>query len=458
MSSIANFSGLASGVQWRDLVDQIGTLEASRRITPITQRINANRAQQTGWQTFRDRLSQLEKAADALRDGTGVGKLTTQVGTTPSGRELLTATSAGAAQPASHNIRVVALASAEKIRSGAIDSTQPLGLTGDFTLRGQTVALTADTTLAGLRDQINSLNQGADATGVTASIVGSGTEAHLVLTSDTTGVQGLDIADGAGSVLQSLGILNGDGSATNQVAAGADAQIVVDGITITRSSNRITDAIEGVTLDLRATSGEADEETVALTVARDDDAALTAIKDFVQAFNDTLGYTRQQREAKGALGANGALRTTTARIRGELQDGVGGLSAENPLTHLSLAGVSFDRHGMLQVDEAKVRETLSGSFEHASELFGALGAEMTELVKPIADTVDGEIKSHVDALDQANKRLETRRIAAEDSIERMQARMIEQFTRMEEAMATMQAQMGWLDATISAMTPSNSNR
>src|SRR5690606_2853021 len=137
----------------------------------------------------------------------------------------------------------------------------------------------------------------------------------------------------------------GDGTATNLVTAGADAQIVVDGVSMTRSSNRITDAIEGVTLDLRATSVEAGE-TVEITIGRDQDAALAAVREFVAAFNETLAYTRQQRENKGALGANGALRSTTARIRGELQDGIGGLSPDNPLTHLSLAGVSFDRHGM----------------------------------------------------------------------------------------------------------------
>lgn len=453
MSSIASFSGLASGIQWRDLVDQIGTLEASRRITPITQRINANRAQQNGWQTFRDRLSRLETAGDALRDGTGIGKLTAQAGMSASGRELLTATAAGGAQPATHQVEVVALATAEKIRSNAIDSTQPLGFAGDFTIRGQTVSLAAGDSLANLRDSINALNQGADATGVTASIVGSGAEAHLVLSSDSTGAQGLEIADGAGSVLQSLGILNGDGTATNLVTAGVDAQIVVDGVAITRASNRISDAIEGVTLDLRATSVEPGE-TVEVTIGRDQDAALDAVREFVDAFNETLAYSRQQRENKGALGANGALRSTTSRIRGELQDGIGGLSPDNPLTHLSLAGVSFDRHGMLQVDEAKVRETLAGSYGHASELFGALGTEMASLVKPIADTVDGEIKRHMDALTEANKRLETRRVAAEDSIDRMQERLIEQFIRMEEAMATMQAQMGWLDATIQAMNPS----
>ena len=37
---IGSFQGLASGIQWRDLVDQIITLETARALNPITTAIS----------------------------------------------------------------------------------------------------------------------------------------------------------------------------------------------------------------------------------------------------------------------------------------------------------------------------------------------------------------------------------------------------------------------------------
>ena len=35
---IGTFSGIASGIQWRDMVDQIMQIESQRRLTPLTDR------------------------------------------------------------------------------------------------------------------------------------------------------------------------------------------------------------------------------------------------------------------------------------------------------------------------------------------------------------------------------------------------------------------------------------
>ena len=40
MDPIGSFSGLSSGFQWRDMVDQMMQLEISRKITPLQNRLN----------------------------------------------------------------------------------------------------------------------------------------------------------------------------------------------------------------------------------------------------------------------------------------------------------------------------------------------------------------------------------------------------------------------------------
>ncbi len=65
-----------------------------------------------------------------------------------------------------------------------------------------------------------------------------------------------------------------------QVAAAQDAQLTVDTFSVTSSSNTISDAIQGVTLNLKTTgSGTVD-------FSRDDDAIAESVDAFATAFNN----------------------------------------------------------------------------------------------------------------------------------------------------------------------------
>ena len=126
-------------------------------------------------------------------------------------------------------------------------------------------------TLASLRDKINALNYG-----VTASIIGSGDDTYnLVLKSNEGKENALRITateNPSGSGLSSI-----DNSSTNsskQKIAGIDATIVVDGMTLTRSSNEITDLFEGYTVNLSATTST----TANLTASVDTSSATQIYK------------------------------------------------------------------------------------------------------------------------------------------------------------------------------------
>ena len=69
--------------------------------------------------------------------------------------------------------------------------------------------------------------------------------------------------------------------------AADDAMLNINGIDITRTSNTISDAVDGVTLNL--TKGTlASPGTAVLTVASDKSATTTAINSFVKAYNDVV--------------------------------------------------------------------------------------------------------------------------------------------------------------------------
>ena len=206
---IGSFSGLASGIQWRDMVDQIMQLEISRRITPLQERVTAAEKTRTAWNSYNSLLSKLSTASDALRDQSAFGIMKTSATLGANDKSLLTTTASAGAAPGNHSVEVIDLARAEKLSGGTVASTTAqLGLAGQFHVNGKTVTLVATDTLSSLREKINAMNSGSTPTGVTATILStSSTQHRLVLTSDGTGSRGIELTDGSTGVLQSLGMV-----------------------------------------------------------------------------------------------------------------------------------------------------------------------------------------------------------------------------------------------------------
>jgi flagellar hook-associated protein 2 len=209
---IGSFSGLASGIQWRDMVDQIMALEASRKLTPVTDRQTAEQKRFDAWGSFSSLVSKFRDATKALRDGSAFGtfKVAASASAT-SGRALVSATASASANPGNYTVEVADVARANKVSGNIVASaTTALGLSGEFSINGRAVTVAATDTLSQVRDKINALNVGATPSGVSASVLSTGSSAQrLVLTSDASGAGGIELVDGTTGVLTSLGVLDG---------------------------------------------------------------------------------------------------------------------------------------------------------------------------------------------------------------------------------------------------------
>ncbi|MGQ0766230.1 MAG: flagellar filament capping protein FliD [Gemmatimonadota bacterium] len=222
---IGSFSGLASGVQWRDLVDQIMQIETQRKLAPVNARRTLAEKRVEAWTKYQALVNKFRDAAKTLRDPTGFGAFRTSGGTSAtSGRTLLAATAGSAASPGTYAVEVLDLARANKL-SGSISSsaTQALGLSGEFALNGRSVTVLATDSLSSIRDKINALNVGATPSGASASILSTGSLQHrLVITADQTGASGIELVDDSAGILQSLGVV--DGTKAANIAAGGGIQ------------------------------------------------------------------------------------------------------------------------------------------------------------------------------------------------------------------------------------------
>lgn len=222
---IGSFSGLASGVQWRDLVDQLVAIDRQRRLDPVTARKSQAQGRVEAWSRYQALAVKFRDASRALRDASAFGAFKVSGGTSVStGRTLLTATAGVGASPGTYAVEVLDVARANKLSGTVVSSaTSALGIAGEFAINGQKVTVVATDTLGNIRDKINALNAGTTPSGVTASVLSTGASQHrLILSADQTGAAGIELIDDAAGTLQQLGVV--DGTRTLNLAADGGTQ------------------------------------------------------------------------------------------------------------------------------------------------------------------------------------------------------------------------------------------
>ncbi|MFH0934775.1 MAG: flagellar filament capping protein FliD, partial [Pseudomonadota bacterium] len=300
---------------------------------------------------------------------------------------------------------------------------------------GTTAPVTIDSsnnTLQGIRDAINAAD-----VGVTASIVndGSGTPYRLALSSDNSGVSNsIKIStDGANASITSL--LAHDPEGTQNLAETVTAQnavFSVDGIAISKTSNTVTDALEGVTLTLGK-----ENSTATLTIARDTAAVTTAATSFVTAYNDL--YTAMENSFAYKSGSALAGDTTLRTLQSEMRQIVATAASGGTLANLFEVGISAKSDGTLQLDSAKLNTAIASDFNNVADLFNSTTGFATrfDTWSTAALAFDGAFANRTASFNQSLKSIATQKDSLEtrmDSLEQMYRR---QFSSLNMALAGM---------------------
>jgi flagellar hook-associated protein 2 len=265
VATIASFSGLASGIQWNDLIDEIIKVE-SRPILRLQERISLSRQRAHSWSDFESRVRQLSEAVRGLESGASLRVFRATIAGLSSGvASPLASVSAGpSATPGSHTVRVLSLAASEKLGSGVFGSrSEALGIAGELRVNGVQLRLDANDTLDSIARRINASSGGSSGSGVTASVLTTGpNQFRLILTSSKTGAAGIDLVDGATGALGQLGFTGGSATIKHATSSGAQSDAFASASTAVGAllgfasapSGAVTIGTLAVNLDLAAMS------------------------------------------------------------------------------------------------------------------------------------------------------------------------------------------------------------
>ena len=147
-----------------------------------------------------------------------------------------------------------------------------------------------------------------------------------------------------------------------QKQAASDAELIVDGITIKRTSNSISNIFSGYTLDLK---GETDTLTPAnfnVTSSLDVDSAFTNAQNLVDRLNLTRNYFDELMDRgiedgeSGTLSKDPVMRSISNQIRKLTETNIVGFGANS--RYLSEIGIQTKRDGTLLINEKSFKEAI----------------------------------------------------------------------------------------------------
>lgn len=448
-----SFGGLGNGIDFGPVIEQL--LKVAR--LPID-RLNEKKAslhsKSADYATLSTKLVMLQSAAEKLRRAISFDQSTASV----SDGTVMAVVASSSAIQGTYQIQVTRLAQSHQVVSKAAKAVATTttdivsGSSATFTFQvgsgpNQTITLGATATLEDLRDQINDLGAG-----VVASIINAGSDAspayRLVLTSTSTG------ASNAITIVTDqtdLDLTNSSGTGgTDTLQAAQDAEVVVGSsstVTLTRSSNIITDALPGVTLTLKDTG------TVQVSVSRDVNAVKSNIVALASAYNEVVKFINERTTYSLATKKGGnffnepTVRMVLSQIQGALSATVSGATV---YTTVGEIGFKTERDGTITVDEAKLSSALNENYTAVKTLFinqsGVMGLAqlMVDAIDRLDDIEFGAVTLRKQGLTQSINDLTNQIARREDALMLYEERLKRQYAALDGLLRQLSGQASFL--------------
>lgn len=447
-SQITTALKVGSGIDIQGMAKSLTDVEREPRTKALEDKISKAEKRISGYSAIMFGLKKVQDAFKGLNDLSDFSGATVR----NSNQSAFEATALAGAELGQHSVQVNSIAKPQITRSGFFSSdTQVLNGGAEFNLQvtvGGTInsVKVTDTTPQGVVDAINAKS---GATGVDARLVSTGDSANpytILLTGDTG-------ASGAFSVAQPFTeAAVPELSFGNTLQSATDANLVVDGLAISRSSNAIDDAIAGVRLDLVSTTSTA----ATITLSRDTSQVKTKFEALATAYNDLQDFLNTMADPKSTDKDYGGVLATDSVLRYARDQARALVTATSTtpgpvVTALRDIGITLDRDGKLQTDSVKLDVSLKGRFEEIAKAFSGNteSASLADESQPLG--IAGDALRKLDKLLATDGPILTRSKSAETTVSSTQQELTDLQTRMDAVYERYLKQLSAMDTAVSQM-------
>ena len=390
--STSSSGGLGSGIDVSTLV-QASMANQNAELQQMQNQQSTLTTEQNALNGFNNDLQALSNSVFSLTDPAGV---MTDIAATSSDNSVLTASALSGADTGNFAIVVKNVATTSSEYSAAVaSSTTPIA-TGTINIQAGTNAAVpinitnSNDTLAGLAQSINNAN-----IGVTASVINDASGARLAIVSNTSGAPG-DL-----TITSSTGAL-----AFTKAVTGTNASLTVNGIPISSTTNTVTGAINGVTLNLNSANPN---ETVNVATGSDTTQQADAINAFVSAYNKVIGDLNAQFQINSSTNQPGPLQadSTLALAQNQLLSSLSfTMTGNGNINTLADLGITMNNDGTLSVNNTTLGAALTSSPSAVQAFFqatnsGGFGNNLYSQVNALADPIHGSVSQDIAGLQQS---------------------------------------------------------
>jgi flagellar hook-associated protein 2 len=485
--------GLASGLDTNALVQKIVDLES----IPIQQLQTKKKDVQSKLALvgqLKGLVTDLQKKANAV--GNQSDFLVFDVKASNSDVASFSAT--GSAAAASHTLIVNQLASIDRwafdgVSSSTTNLATAAGQTIDFTTNGHAYSIPVDQASSSLENIASQINTTAGAD-VTATVVNAGTTLSpsykLVLTSDGSGkdgrIQGLTSTVGLLTIDGTPPDVDGNAVSANNITVGQNAIAVVDGLTVERPTNDLTDVVAGISI-----TAQAADPTLSINFAAEPNKSAIKVKinDLVSAYNNVINFINTQNKYSKDGGAGGALfgDSMLSDVRTSIQKALFDVplaTVQNDTTGystLSVIGISSQNDGTLKVDDTKLSDKITNNLSALSDLFvdkdgfdnggatvntpeyytdttadSGLATSLSRAIDRMINlttgtggvTFKGIFDTRNESINHQMNDYDTQIAAKQDYVDKLQAELMQRFANLESVMGGLNSQKSALTASL----------
>ncbi len=423
------FGATGSNTQLDLLVDAYRKTQQTK-IDSLNERRTQLQSRDSFYGTLRSRLDSLISQIDKFKASDALSKFQAKaVASTDS--SVVTATATGSALLSSSTLKVNQLASNDLLISSRVSLADSFGevagtQTFDITVGSSTkqISVTFDgteTNEQAMKKIVQAIN-GTSEINVSASFVKDTTSTgRLTLASKNSGSEN-KIVFSSSTALTKLGLdptaLNSSNSvrvaSTDTTAGyktanvdGLDSKFELNGINITRSTNTISDVLEGVTLNLLKVQ-ESGSNPVILSTSVNNSSVENFVKELLTSFNDVISNISNNRDARrNDSSLSGLVQTMKNIALNKFGD-----TSSGDTKYLTDLGIKFDKSGFLVIsDSEQFKKSLIEDPSKVADMFiGANGfaKQLESVITPYAGStglVATRKSSLQTQLDTTNKRI-----------------------------------------------------